>query len=244
MNYNIYWCFLLLFLSQSIQAKQIHIFGDSHASFCFSNERTEIPRKEHSYYHYMDDSISKQIEFSINWFGSKTMFSIARDRLNAINLKNFGVQEDDVVVFVFGEIDARCHIGKQRDIKKRDLEEIINSLTRGFIQAIEENKMLFQTLYCVVVSVTPPTNDAFNEVFPYHGTLEDRATITRQLNDALQSLCTQHAIDFLDIYSHYANKDGILDNAQSDGVVHVNPKENNRIKDQLIRLLINKYQLF
>lgn len=232
---------LLILLSPfSMLARTIHIFGDSHAAFCFSNERTAIPRDENSIFNYN----GIPIPFSIHWFGSKTMHSIGRDGLAGFNLKNFGMQDFDVAVLVFGEIDARCHIGKQRDNNKRELSEIITTLSTNFLKTVIENLQLFNNVYCVIVSIIPPTNNVFNEVYPYHGSLEDRVAITRLLNDCLKSLCLDNNIDFLDTYSLYANDEGALDNNHSDGVVHVNAQENDLIKQYLIELLNMKYQLF
>jgi hypothetical protein len=237
----------LLFTSLSFQSLVptcIHVFGDSHASFFFSNERTAIPRNEQSYFDYDTTTQSKKIEFRINWFGSKTMHSVARDGLNALDIKNFGVQEEDVAVFVFGEIDARCHVGKQRDNKHRDLDEIIETLARNFMKTIQLNKSPFNNLHIVIVSIMPPTNNAFNESYPYHGTLEDRVLITQALNARLCALCIEYQFDFLDLYTHYANNQGFLDNDLSDGVVHVNQHTNDAIKKQLIDLLAQRHGLF
>jgi len=228
----------------SLLSTCVHVFGDSHGSFFFSNDRTMIPRNEQSHFNYLNNTYSQKIEFQINWFGSKTMHSIGRDGLNTLNIKNFGVEENDVAVFVFGEIDARCHIGKQRDINHRSLEEIIDTLSNNFMETLQKNRSLFNNIYIVVVSVLPPTNNAYNETYPYHGSLNDRALITQELNKKLKQLCNAYSFDFLDVYGQYVNTEGILDNNRSDGVVHVNPQENDIIKKQLIDLLMQRHGLF
>ena len=234
-----------VFFVHDVLSFQIHVFGDSHASFCFSNDRTEIPRNEISWFKYINNTQNNiSVEFAIHWFGSKTMFSIGRDSLQILNLKSLGVLDGDVSVFVFGEIDVRCHIGKQRDLHNRELGEVINSLAKSFLEAIKNNQIMFKRLFCVVVSVTPPTNNYFNWVYPYHGTLDDRSNITRQLNSKLKELCNEYGFDFLDIHALYANEEGILDDNVSDGVVHVNPRSNDQIKKSLIDLLITKHSLF
>lgn len=222
----------------------VHTFGDSHGSFFFSNDRTMIPRNEQSHFNYLNNTYLQKIEFRINWFGSKTMHSIGRDGLNALNIQNYNVTENDVALFVFGEIDARCHIGKQRDLNNRDLEEIIETLAHTFMETLQKNRSLFKNIYIVVVSVIPPTNNAYNESYPYHGSLNDRALITQKLNNKLKQLCDAYSFGFLDIYSQYTNTEGILDNNRSDGVVHINPQENDVIKKQLIDLLAQRYGLF
>ena len=117
MNKIILTFIITCFFFQISNTSVINVFGDSHGSFMFSNERTQIPRNERSVFSYTDGKKTHKIPFSINWFGSKTMHSIGRDGLMALNLKNFGVSEGDVAVFVFGEVDARCHVGKQHVLK-------------------------------------------------------------------------------------------------------------------------------
>ena len=240
---NIFLSLFFVFFFMQCSAK-IHIFGDSHASFCFSNERTAIPRNEHSFYKYTMQEKSIAVEFIIHWFESKTMFRIGRDGLGILNLKNFGVKNNDAAVFVFGEIDARCHIGKQCDVSKRALVEVIDTLARNFLETIQKNRTTFEKLYCVIVSVTPPTNNHYNWVYPYYGSIEDRVAITRQLNSKLKDLSADYGFDFLDIYSLYATSDGILDDNVGDGVVHVNAHQNDKIKQKLLNLLRTKYSLF
>lgn len=239
-NSHLFW---LLFFLPYLSGRAIHVFGDSHASFYFSNERTAIPRNERSLFNDFYQGHVHAFEFNIHWFESKTMHRIGRDGLTILNFKNFGINEDDIVVFVFGEIDARCHIGKQRDLKGRLLHEIIDSLVKNFMRTVQKNVKKFKKLHCVVASVIPPTNNAYNWVYPYHGSLEDRVIITQTLNAALQSQCSELGFDFLDIYPLYANAEGALDDRVSDGVVHVNPFENDQIKRQLINLLRIKFVL-
>lgn len=231
---------LILLVSYPSFTKQIHIFGDSHASFCFSNERSLIPRNEKSLFMYKcDKDVVHPIPFNIHWFGSKTMFGVGRDGLQ---LSNFGVQKGDIVVFVLGEIDARCHIGKQRDIRNKALSEIIDSLVASFLVAIECNSELIGD-QCVIVSVVPPTDTVYNEVYPRYKDLSDRINITRQLNNALRMQSCRYGYAFLDIYSLYATTDGALDTTKSDGVVHVSANSNDNIKCLLMRLLHDRYQL-
>ena len=141
---------IIALLNFPLCATQIHIIGDSHGSFCFSNNPSTTPSNEHSFFEYDHNNRCQKVQFHINCFVSKTMYSVGRDGLNGINLKNFDVKEDDVAVFVFGEIDARCHIGKQRDTKNLNLDEVIESLAQSFMTTIQKNKSQFHNLYCVI----------------------------------------------------------------------------------------------
>lgn len=132
----------------------IHIIGDSH-SLMFA----EIH------------------ECLIHHIGPVTMHRIGRDSLN---ICNFGIHNHDFIVFVFGEIDVRCHIGIQRDRHLRSEEDIINTLIDNFIRSILDCSTGNNQL--MICSVVPPTDTYFNPDFPFYGTLQDRVLLTNKLN--------------------------------------------------------------
>jgi hypothetical protein len=197
---SIYFIFSLFFIHLQAALPQIHVIGDSH-----SLEFSKIP------------------ECMVHWIGPITMHRIGRDGLNALNLKQFNVQESQAVVFAFGEIDVRCHIGKQRDQKGRPLEEIIHHLAINYIHTILKNRQQYKQLTCIVYSVTPPTNQGYNPQFPYYGSLQDRIHLSSLLNAKLALLCQLTGILFLDVYEDYADQNGTLLSHLSDGSVHIHP---------------------
>jgi hypothetical protein len=205
---------ILLFVTHQIPATTVHVFGDSH-----SQEFKLVPGCK------------------INWLGAITMHRVGRDGLNFINIRNFGVQEGDTVVYVFGEIDARVWIGKQRDEQFRNVYEVINTLATNYIRTILDNQKLYLHLKSVVYSVTPPSNLGFNPDYPFYGTLQDRVFITKVLNGRLKELCFQSNIYFLDVYDDYATGDGALNFYLSDGSVHLNEKFNIPIVAKLNEIL-------
>ncbi|HVW99060.1 MAG TPA: SGNH/GDSL hydrolase family protein, partial [Candidatus Babeliaceae bacterium] len=221
-----------LFASQGLPT--IRIIGDSHASFCFTNQ-PQAPQFEQTTYTVMD----KHLDVVIYPFISKTMHRFGRDKLGFINLRTMGIQQGDTVLFTFGEIDVRCHIGKQRDLNHRDVKEVISTLIDNYIQAILINKQLFTNVTCLVATVVPPSDQAYNPFYPRYSTLFDRIEITRQVNTILKEVAQAHNIPVVDIYPLYCNADGFLDPAQSDGQVHVHPYHNHKAKDALLKILIN-----
>jgi hypothetical protein len=193
----------------------IHVFGDSH-----SMEFTNIPK------------------CNIYWLGPVTMHRMGRDGLNFLNLRAMNIQEGQAVVFAFGEIDVRCHIGKQRDQGSRNLDEIIETLATKYIHAILKNRDLYNHITCIVYSVTPPIDGIINPAYPYYGSLEDRIHITQKLNARLARLCQQVGIEFLDVYEDYATTEGSLNVALSDGCVHIHGAYNQAIHQKLYKLLL------
>ena len=166
------------------------------------------------------------------------MHRVGRDGLQLIDLKKYPINEGDSVIFVFGEIDVRCHIGKQRDIQKRNLEEIIETLTKNYLNSINLNKKTLKNLNTFILSIMPPTNQVFNEHVPYYGSLEDRINITKKLNEKLSILAKENNIIFIDAYSLLSTQKGDLRYDISDKNVHLDLKYNYLIKDIIFQKII------
>lgn len=174
--------------------------------------------------------------------GPILMHRVGRDSLQAINLKNLGVEEGAWVVYVCGEIDVRCHLLEQRDLKNRASGEIIDTLTSNFIQTVLKNQSQYQNLKSIVYNIVPPLNGSgYNPEYPVYGTIEDRVKITKELNERLKMLCDQNGIRFLDVYDAYAYEDGSLCFEYSDGNVHIDSKYNIPIQQRLYELISFKF---
>lgn len=205
-------CFCIPFFS-SEASPTIHVIGDSH-----SIEFSQIPG------------------CTVHWLGPITMHRVGRDGFSAIHLPTLGVQDHQIAIFSFGEIDVRCHIGKIRDQYNQDINEVIEILATQYIHTILRNRALYENLTCIVYSVTPPTVSS-NPDYPIYGPLEDRVAISKKLNNRLACLCKQTNIEFLDVYDDYANPDGTLNNALSDGSVHIHTNSSIAITKKLNQIL-------
>lgn len=213
------WSFLfllLIHLKVFSSSKPIYIIGDSH-----SLEFVGIPH------------------CNIRHLGPITMNRIGRDGLNVLNLKNMGIPDNSIVVFSFGEIDVRCHIGKQRDRENREQDEIIETLVKKYIETILNNTKAYNNLFPVLYSVTPPTDNAFNANFPTYGPLQDRVCIAKHINQKLKDYSIAYQIPFIDVYEQYADKNGILREELSDGNVHINRKHNIHLRKALEEIILN-----
>ena len=136
----------------------------------------------------LGDSHTKAFEGTphciIHHLGPITMHRVGRDRSKLFHLTDFGIKDGDAVVFVFGEIDARCHIGKQRDLFKRDLREIIQTLVKSYLGAIAQHCADFHIVK-IVYSVIPATDGKENPDYPFWGSLEERAAFVPAAPQAL-----------------------------------------------------------
>jgi|GEM_PF-1324588 hypothetical protein len=232
--------FFIFLLNIGSLSGGIHIIGDSHAAHCFSNN-SGISGHEESMFLY-SHNVEMRVPFVID-YRTASMHGIGVGGLSSLNISTLGAQDGDVCVFVYGEIDARMHIGRLRDEHQRDLNEMLDALANDYMRTIIANKELLKDLTFVIVSVVPPaTNEACqpNPTYPVYGVVEDRVDITKKLNMRLKALAEKNDFLFLDIYPLYADANGVLIYALSDGHVHVNLNSNYRIKNALIELLISK----
>jgi hypothetical protein len=118
-----------LLLMGSVWAETtVRVVGDSHSvnSFCNINE-------EKGDWKFYDDGRFFTVPFSIYNMYGVTMHRIGRDGLSLLEKWRrdiIGALEGDVLVFVFGEIDVRCHILKQSEDKMfQSMSSLINWLT-------------------------------------------------------------------------------------------------------------------
>lgn len=217
----------------------VHVFGDSHAYYCFSNAQEKGSWDEASVFSFSKNGIDRQEWIVIHYLGPITMHRIGRDGLAVLNTRGIA-QAGDTVVFVFGEIDVRCHIGKQRDEKRRSLDEVINTLVAKYMRTIAENVKHCLGINVVVTGATPPHDPAPELVsLPMYGTLQDRIKVNNALCEALAAACKEYGYYFLDIRPHFSNPNGSLKCELSDGNVHVGLKHNRIIKEELFKLIEN-----
>jgi len=185
----------------------IRIYGDSHAHFSFKGLCLE--HKD-----YNQQSI--------------TMYRIGRDNI-IINYNKEEVQEKDIVVLVYGEVDCRCHI--QRQINNGRLEDdVIAELVDNYFLTIQSN--VDKNIQVVIVGVIPQTRQYDYEVrhgpilheFPFVGTDADRARYTNKLNKRLEEKCIEAGSGYyyFNPYDYYTREeDDTLKYELSDRIVHL-----------------------
>jgi len=194
------------------EGKDIIVFGDSHSEFCFSGVARCAP----------------------HLLGFHTMHRIGRDGLGILDIRNHGVRDGDTAVFIFGEIDVRLHIGRQRDEQGRNPDEIIADLVTRYFRTIVENARNNPKVRLIVSSVVPPSERTPYEVQPKHGTLSDRVLFARRLNARIRRECGGHGFGHLDLFTPFALDDGSMNPAFCRDTVHVS-KEFHRIVELALR---------
>lgn len=161
--------------------------------------------------------------FELMHLGPRTLYRLGHGWLDAVDLRNFGVCNGDCVAFVRGDIDVRLHIGRIRDLSGRPLEDIIEDLAVNYIGAITRARAGFEELDCLVASVVPPIGISQRPKIPeyFYGETSDRLEITLRLNLRLERECRLNGIGFVDLFSPFADADGLMDLAYLDELTHV-----------------------
>jgi hypothetical protein len=187
----------------------IHIFGDSHGNFNFKN--------------------IKYNNIKNNYKNSITMYRIGRDKLN---YSSYGIMNNDIIIHQFGEIDCRCHIGKQL-LLGHELNEIINKLISNYIISIKDNLEKFNNLKIIICCIPPPMKKEYYESihgpitheFPFVGTNEERSKYTTLMNNEIQKYCILNNFYFLNYFDDYADINGNIKIELSDNVCHIYKNE-------------------
>ena len=201
----------------------IFIYGDSHGVFSFKN--LSLNHKNYS-------------TFSI------TMNRIGRDNI-IINYNKDEVQEkneneSNIIILVYGEVDCRCHIKNQINIKNINEDEIINDLVYSYFRTIKNN--ISNNIKIIIVAVIPPIKQSIYESkhgpitheYPFKGTDEERIKYTNKVNNLLEKLSIENNYIFFNPYKYYTGDDGILIPELSDDNVHIG--NNSHILEKFMEL--------
>jgi hypothetical protein len=188
------------------------MYGDSHAQYSFRN--LELPH-------------TNLCEYSI------TMHRVGRDNIIANFNKDEVLQNNNILVFVYGEIDCRCHIQKQINLGN-DEDTVIKELVTNYFTTIKNN-VIKDNLYnfkVIIVGVIPPVKQTDYEMsrgplpddfpFPFVGTDEDRVRFNNKVNKLLEDLSNNNGCIYFNPYTkHYTRPCGTLKFELSDGSVHL-----------------------
>lgn len=195
----------------------IFTFGDSH---CYNAwDEVQVPSVR---------IISRHI-------GPKLMYSFGQEGLSLLNIKNHGVQNGDVVVFCFGEIDVRCHVFKFRE----NFKIILESIVKNYMEAVEANIKQFSNLTTCIYFVPPVVEKETvknNPHFPYEGEDKERQEYVLYMNQLLLKNCIAKQYLFIDLYDQYCNQNGFLNKAMSDAGPHI--KEVAPLKKFIIEIIL------
>jgi hypothetical protein len=215
---------LNLLLSAAIDQPVLHVIGDSHAYNCFT-PNTAIGCRANVLVRAKDVSpthLPYAYQFT-HHLGSRTMHFAGRPGALVTEARWCGLKSGDAAVWVFGEIDVRCHIVRQQAEHGRMLDEVIATLATDYIDAILEAHRVLALARSVVFAPIPPLDNPgySSDDFPIFGSIAERIEASRQLRAILSTLCDRYGILFLDVSAHYESASGDLRWELSDHFCHV-----------------------
>lgn len=195
----------------------LYIFGDSHAHFSFKNLKISHQNMHQS---------------------SVTMFRVGRDN----KIVNYNANIDittNTVLLCYGEVDCRCHIGKQVNLGRNE-DDVINELATCYFKTISNS---IKNAKVIVASIIPPTarndyetiNGPILHEFPFINSDDDRTRYTNKLNKKIEELCNMHNYIYFDGYSFYRRESGMFSYEFSDECVHL--KDNLNFIEHLYKVL-------
>lgn len=183
------------------------IVGDSHAQACFQG----FPGAH------------------VEAINGRTAWRVAN---NGIDDVPFSPHSDDTVVWLFGEVDCRCHLRRVADRGGHDVDDVVAILAKRYVRRIA----LYPGRH-VVCSVVPAADVDMNRDYPTYGDIHQRVYVTRKFNEFLACRCLRNGIAFCDYHAAFATPGGWLDASLSDGNVHVATEHNGACRDALERCL-------
>lgn len=193
----------------------IQVYGDSHAHFSCQSLKAYFQEDN-------DITVVSSHEYSV------TMHRIGRDKHIVHCVPDLIDREKDIVIILYGEVDCRCHIGRQIQ-KGRDLAEIVETLVCNYINTIIQ----YGFKNVIVIAVPPPVpikeyearNGPITHHLPMVGTDEQRLMYTTKVNEKLKTECEKHNLHFINPFDSYLRPDGMMDFSKSDGNSHIGNNE-------------------
>lgn len=182
----------------------IHIYGDSHACASFNNLK-----------------VSHRNLFK---HGS-TMFKIGRDN-SIINFLPSHCSKDRIFIFVYGEVDSRCHVGKQVHYGRHHLT-VCRELVEAYFRTIHNLITEYKAIIIVAVSPVVDQNDhdrkdhVHDPPIPFFGTNQARVIYTDEINRLLKEYCIKYSYHYFNPYDFYKRSDGCLNYTMSDKCLHI-----------------------
>jgi hypothetical protein len=196
----------------------IHVIGDSHVKpFVFRSPFLV---------HHISQATAYNLDKDNSFSQSKRYLNLFLPEVN---------KERDVLLLVFGEIDARVQIYSQ--FRKRngamDIESIIEATTVKYGETIR--KLKDDGFAVCVHGIPPAARKNFVSNLPLLATPEQRSEISSVFNEKLGEFCRQSNITYIDVQSVSADESGFMKKQYVADEVHLNGKIVPFVKEGIIQ---------
>lgn len=219
----------------------IHIFGDSHCSiYKYIPEITVHNVGPVTMHRVGRDGVRS----AARRCGPQTQAGQDRERALGVKLcsapdrngsafQKHGIKNGDFVVFVFGEIDVRNHIGKQIDLNRNE-DEVVKTLAESYLQKIHEEASAFDSVTCAVRFVTPVSEQTREPIrHPAYGTKEYRVQLVNKLNGLLRDESPRYGVVYIEGYDEFVAENGFVSSVYCSDGIHLHKKALPLLLEQL-----------
>lgn len=192
----------------------IYVIGDSHSGLFNGYEgsiRDNIIQPQYGYDYKLENTKfiplhnkgqNKFNSFNKNFTSIRTGANTAYNMITKVNLVDEIVKEynidkkKDQIVFCYGEIDCRAHVGVQEDSGKQ-LTEIISEITNRYFKFVNRYK---DKGYNVIVWGVIPGGSSTVGAHPSYAKPEDRNRVSQLMNELFYKRCNELNIEFISIW--------------------------------------------
>jgi hypothetical protein len=152
-----------------------------------------------------------------------TMHRVGRDRAWFMNEVAWRVGSRAMLMFVFGGVDARVHIGRVAELKGWSVAQVVDDVVERYLTAIESFRRGREV---VVLGILPPgsNEEIGRRPRPTWGTQEARAEIITFLNRTLKDGCERRKFRFVDVGAPYADGRGFMPSGVTQDGIHLRPE--------------------
>ena len=189
---------------------KVLIYGDSHSSTGWPIGDTSMPG----------------VTFDQHYYGPLLCYTLGKKKWEVMDISLYNdVENGDICIFCFGEIDCRCHI-KKHITEENTYQKIIDDMVLEYLETVKLNiEKTGKDVRVYIYNVVPPAKESevsfVQPEFPFVGTDDERKSYTLYFNEKLKELCPKFGYEFFDIYDKYATSEGFLNRDLADLNVHI-----------------------
>lgn len=111
-------------------------------------------------------------------------------------------KEKDYILFVYGEIDTRMHIGKQEELG-RNVRGVINEIADRYFDFVKKYK---NEGYSVLVWGVPPSGISDNKAHHLYNSPKKRNVLSKLMNEQFNNRCQTLDINFISIWDNIVSE--------------------------------------
>jgi len=215
---SLYYFYSVLY-SRIYDVPLIHVIGDSHVK-AFRMNKSFVT-------HHIHGATANNLK-------RKNSTSHSNERLFSIVGK---INEKDIVMLAFGEIDCRIHVYYQfkKNGEKYTISDLIDMTVSNYIEVLEQVREHVKNP--CVYSVAPSTTVGNEYDYPYYADPEMRSEITRTFNARLEDFCKKNNFAYIDIYPNVSDESGFMLPEYTADKIHLNNKVVDFVKIEIKRKL-------